>query len=64
MQVTEARMRKMYSVSSGNLDMAMASVDKTSSAAKNFQRLRSGVKRRDEPDRPGPLPVPKPEGIA
>ena len=63
-QVTEARMRKMYTSASGALDMAMGSIDKTSSTAKNFQRLRSGVKRRDEPATIKPVPVPKPTEIA
>jgi hypothetical protein len=55
-------MRQAYVTASGMLDMAIAAVDKTSSAAKNFQAIRSKVKRPPEDAGvvPAPVPVPVP----
>jgi hypothetical protein len=51
-----ATLRKLYITCSGALDMAMASVEKSSPAAKNLQRLRSRIRR----DRPSPAAPPPP----
>ena len=58
--VTELKMRKAYSFASGMLDMAIAAVDKTSNAAKNFQSIRSQVRRPTDDDEVVPTPVPTP----
>src|SRR2546427_4218702 len=49
---------KLYVASSGALDTAMAAVEKNSSAAKNFQRLRSRIRKPRGPTVAVPLPVP------
>ena len=59
-RVAEAKVRKAYITASGMLDMAIADVDKTSDAAKNFRRIRSRVRRPDELDEVVPLPEPTP----
>jgi len=59
-RLSGAKMRKAYNNASGMLDMAMGAVDKTSDAAKNFQRLRSRVRKPDLVDEAVPLPEPVP----
>ena len=59
-RLSEAKMRKAYITASGMLDMAIAAVDKTSDAVKNFQRLRSRVRKPDLVDGKVPLPEPVP----
>ncbi len=57
--VCETKMRQAYVTASGMLDMAIAAVDKTSSAAKIFQRLRSKIRQNDDATatmRPVPIP--------
>jgi hypothetical protein len=57
-QLTAAKIRKAYITASGMLDMAMAAVDKTSDAAKNFRRIRSRVEKVDLVEVAEPLPEP------
>ena len=58
--LVEAKARRAYVVGSSALDMAMGAVSKNSDAAKNFQRLRSRVRRDAKEDITiaEPLPVP------
>jgi hypothetical protein len=44
------------------LDISIAAVDKTSSAAKNFQSIRSRVRKSPEVEEIVPVPVPNPIG--
>jgi len=59
-QLTAAKIRKAYITASGMLDMAMAAVDKTSDAAKNFRRIRSRIELPDKADEAETLPQPTP----
>ncbi len=59
-KVATAKLQKAYITASGMLDMAIAAVDKTSDAAKNFRRLRSRVKMPYQDDEAKPLPEPVP----
>ena len=59
-EVCQAKIRQAYVTASGMLDMAIAAVDKTSSAAKNFQAIRSRVKRPPEDAEVVPAPIPEP----
>jgi len=57
--VCKAKMRQAYVTASGMLDMAIAAVDKASSTAKVFQRLRSKIRQSDDATaavRPVPVP--------
>ena len=58
--VCQAKMRQAYITASGMLDMAIAAVDKTSDAAKNFQAIRSRVKRLPREGEAVPVPLPEP----
>ena len=59
-KVATAKLQKAYITASGMLDMAIAAVDKTSDAAKNFRRLRSRVRMPDQAEEARPLPEPVP----
>ena len=59
-KVAVAKMTKAYVTASGMLDMAMAAVEKTSDAAKNFRRIRSRIHMPDLADEAEPLPQPTP----
>jgi len=58
--LAEEKARRAYVVGSSALDMAMGAVSKNSDAAKNFQRIRSRIRReaKDDIAVPQPLPVP------
>ena len=62
--LVEERMRRAYVVGSSALDMAMGAVSKDSPAAKNFQRIRSKIRREkkgiDAMVQPVPIPTPQP----
>ena len=55
----ETEMRQAYVTASGMLDTGIAAGNKTSSAAKVFQRLRSKIRQAVAE----PLPVPVPEAM-
>jgi len=59
-KLADAKLRKAHITASGMLDMAIASVDKTSDAAKDFRRIRSRVRKPDLVDGERPLPEPAP----
>jgi hypothetical protein len=59
--VCETKMRQACVTASGMLDISIAAVDKTSSAAKNFQSIRSRVRKSPE-EEIVPIPVPNPIG--
>jgi len=58
--IAELKLRRSYINASGMLDMAIAVVDKTSPAAKNFQSIRSKVRKAPEEEEIVPVPVPAP----
>jgi hypothetical protein len=62
--LVEERMRRAYVVGSSALDMAMGAVSKDSPAAKNFQRIRSKIRREkkgiDVIVQPTPIPTAEP----
>jgi hypothetical protein len=60
--IAELKLRRAYINASGMLDMAIAVVDKTSPAAKNFQSIRSRVRKSPEEEQIVPVPVPNPIG--
>ena len=59
-KIAVSRLDKAYITASGMLDMAMAAVDKTSDAAKNFRRIRSRIHMPDLADEAESLPEPTP----
>jgi len=62
--LVEERMRRAYVVGSSALDMAMGAVSKDSPAAKNFQHIRSKIRREkkgiDVIVQPTPIPTAEP----
>ncbi len=57
------KLRREYIHASGMLDVAIAVVDKTSPAAKNFQSIRSKVRKSPEEEVIVPVPVPDPIAV-
>ncbi len=62
-KLTEAKMERAYLIESGTLDMMIGAVEKNSSIAKVFARLRSGLRRPDADENPAPSPVPATEAV-
>ncbi len=61
--IAELKLRRAYINASGMLDMAISVVDKTSPAAKNFQSIRSKVRKSPEEEEIVPVPVPDPTAV-
>jgi len=57
-KLTVAKMDRAYLIESSTLDMMMGAVEKNSSIAKVFSRLRSRMRRPDGDQTAEPLPVP------